>query len=174
VGTGFVGDGYALTALGRLWLKDAGQHSSSDPSRLAEVLAALGRHFGDGYRQRATEAVRCYRTMNYLAACVLAGAAAESILLAVAIAKSGGDEAKVLAQYKTGSGRSRVLSAVVGNVTPGIASQFQNASQVLHHWRDEAAHGTASTITEVEAHTSLSQLLRLAQFTSDHWGKLTA
>jgi hypothetical protein len=112
--------------------------------------------------------------MNYLAACVLAGAAAESILLAVAIAKSGGDEAKVLAQYKTGSGRSRVLSAVVGNVTPGIASQFQNASQVLHHWRDEAAHGTASTITEVEAHTSLSQLLRLAQFTSDHWGKLTA
>jgi hypothetical protein len=174
VGTGFVGDGYALTAFGRRWLKDAAQHPSSDPSRLAEVLSALGEHFGDGYRQRASEAVRCYRTMNYLAACVLAGAAAESILLAVATTKSGGDEAKVLAQYKTAGGRGRVLSTVLNNVGAGVADQFRNASQVLHHWRDEAAHGTATTITEVEAHTSLSQLLRLAQFTSDHWGKLTA
>jgi hypothetical protein len=105
MGTGFVGDGYSVTDFGRLWLKDAAQHPSSDPSRLAEVLQTLGKHFGAGYQQRAAEAVRCYRTTNYLAACVMAGAAAESILLAVAIAKSDGNETKVLATSKSQGGR---------------------------------------------------------------------
>jgi hypothetical protein len=34
--------------------------------------------------------------------------------------------------------------------------------QVLHYWRDDAGHGTATTISEIQAHFSLSQLLRLA------------
>ena len=45
--------------------------------------------------------------------------------------------------------------------------------QVLHYWRDDAAHGNTATITKIEAHASLTQLLRLAQFASDHWDKLT-
>jgi hypothetical protein len=43
-----------------------------------------------------------------------------------------------------------------------------------HHWRDDAAHGMATTISEVEAYASLIQLLRLAQFCSDQWDDLTA
>jgi len=41
-----------------------------------------------------------YRTSNYLASCVMSGAAAESILLAVAIAKVKSEQ-KVLAEYKS-------------------------------------------------------------------------
>jgi hypothetical protein len=36
-----------------------------------------------------------------------------------------------------------------------------------------SAHGMATTILEVEAYASLTQLLRLAQFCSDRWDELT-
>jgi hypothetical protein len=172
INKGFSGDGYSVTAFGRQWLLDAVQRPTSDPGRLAEILQGFAKRFGDGYQQRAAEAVRCYRTTNYLASCAMAGAAAESILLAVAIAKMG-DEHKVLAEYHSSGGRNRTKRRIVGNVAQGLATQFESATQILHYWRDDASHGTFTTISEIEAHTSLSQLLRLAQLASDHWPRLT-
>jgi hypothetical protein len=58
---------------------------SGDPSRMSELFAVFATTYGPGFMQRASEAIRCHRTSNYLAACVMAGAAAESILLAVAM-----------------------------------------------------------------------------------------
>jgi hypothetical protein len=81
------GDGYVLTKFGREWVKQASRRPIVDPSRLSQVLQTFSEHFGDGYAQRATEAVATYRTANYLASCVMAGAAAESILLALAVIK---------------------------------------------------------------------------------------
>jgi hypothetical protein len=169
----FSGDGFSITKFGREWLKDAGQRPIRDPSRLADVLQTFASRFGGGYAQRATEAVRTYRTSNYLASCVMSGAAAESILLAVAIAKEK-NEATVLALYKTSRGRGRVTALITSGVAAGLASQFTTALHVLRFWRDDAGHGTMTTISEVEAHASLMQLLRLAQFTSDNWAALTA
>lgn len=166
------GDVYTITGFGRKWLEQAAHRPVIDPSRLAELLDGFGSKFGDGYRQRATEAVRTYRTNNYLATCVMAGAAAESILLAVAISKFN-DEAKVLREYRTASGRGRITKSIIGNVSAGIASQFEDRLQGMHYWRDDAAHGVMTTISEIEAHTSLTQLLRLAQFSTDHWNQLT-
>jgi len=102
----------------------------------------------------------------------MSGAAAESILLALAVAKEG-DEEKVLATYKTAGGRGRVKANLLAGVTPGLVKQFEAAIQVLHYWRDDAGHGTATSIDEIEAHASLTQLLRLAQIASDHWAELT-
>jgi hypothetical protein len=107
-GRGFQGDGFSLTEFGRSWVQSASQHPPSDPSRFAEVLQPFVGHFGDGFAQRAAEAARCHRTTNYLACCVMAGAAAESILLAVAVAKVS-DEGKVLAEYRGAHGRKRSL-----------------------------------------------------------------
>jgi hypothetical protein len=165
--------GYSITELGRIWLSDAATRPIVDPSRLGQALAKFSSRFGPGYVQRATEAVRTYRTCNYLSACVMSGAAAESILLALAIAKVG-DEAKVLAEYRTSSGRGRVKARVLQGVADGLKRQFEAAAQVLHYWRDDAGHGTMTTIDEIEAHASLTQLLRLAQIASDHWAELTA
>jgi hypothetical protein len=164
-------DSYSITQFGRTWLQEASKRPIIDQSRLAQVLQTFASHFGDGYAQRATEAVSTYRTANYLAACVMAGAAAESILLAIAIRKVG-NEAKVLAEYNTSGGRRRITKRVTNSVTPAIATQFETALQVLHYWRDNAGHGTMTTISEIEAHASLTQLLRLAQFASDHWTQL--
>ena len=167
VGASDYGDkGYSITRFGRIWLKDAATRPIVDPSRLGQTLGKFTK-FGPGYIQRATEAVRTYRTCNYLSACVMSGAAAESILLALAIAKEG-DEEKVLATYKTASGRGRVKAHLLAGVTPGLVKQFEAAIQLLHYWRDDAGHGTATSIDEIEAHASLTQLLRLAQIASAH------
>ena len=166
------GDGYVLTKFGREWVKQASQRPIVDPSRLSQVLQTFSKHFGDGYAQRATEAVATYRTANYLASCVMAGAAAESILLALAIAKEK-NETKVLGEYNTRGGRRSITKLLVRGVTQSVAAQFETALQVLHYWRDDAGHGSMTTISETEAHASLTQLLRLAQFASDHWDVLT-
>jgi hypothetical protein len=169
----FSGDGFSLTAFGQRWLKEASQRPVADPSRLAEVLQTFTPRFGDGYAQRATEAVRTYHTANYLAACVMCGAAAESILLALAIAKSG-DEAKILAEYQSSGGRRKVTQRITGVAAKALGAQLDTALHVLHYWRDDASHGTMTTISEIEAYAGLTQLLRLAQFASDHWDQLTA
>jgi len=169
----FTGDGFSLTGFGREWLRGATSRPIRDPSRLAEVLQRFAPRFGGGYAQRAAEAAQTYRTANYLACCVMAGAAAESILLALAITKVK-DEAKILAEYKTSGGRTKVTKLITSTLAVGLAGQFVTVLQVLHYWRDDAGHGTTTTISETEAHASLTQLLRLAQFASDHWPQLTA
>jgi hypothetical protein len=98
----------------------------------------------------------------------MCGAAAESILLAVAIAKSG-DERATLSTYKTASGRRGVVDSVVGQAVQTIAEAFRSATGLLSYWRDEASHGMASTISEIEAHEGLARLLPFAQFAADNW-----
>lgn len=91
-GPGWNGDGYSVTAHGRAWLQTARDRPPTDPTRFAEVMRPYGSHFGVGFLQRATEAARCYMTSNYFACCAMAGAAAESVLLAVAIKKVGDEQ----------------------------------------------------------------------------------
>jgi hypothetical protein len=167
------GELWSITEFGFQWLVDASKRSYLDMSRLSEIFASFTGRFGPGFAQRAVEAVRTYRTGNYLSACAMVGAAAESILLAVAIAKKG-NEAEVLKMYQNPSGRSRVTTYVTGKSTQSIARQFQAALHILHYWRDDASHGVHTTISEVEAHAALSELIRLGQFASDNWDALSA
>jgi hypothetical protein len=62
----------------------------------------------------------------------MAGAAAESILLAAAIAKSG-DEPKTLKMYDTAGGRSRITTCVTGQVTNAVQREFEAALHILHY-----------------------------------------
>jgi hypothetical protein len=167
------GDHWSITKYGFEWLARATARPFLDMSRMSEVLSGFVPAFGPGFGQRAVEAVRTYRNANYLAACSMAGAAAESILLAVAIAKSG-DEAKVLKTYDAAGGRARVTTQVTGQATNAVQRQFAAALHILHYWRDDAAHGQQTTISEVEAYSAISELLRLAQFASDRWAELTS
>jgi hypothetical protein len=103
------GDHWSITEFGFQWLADASKRPYLDMSQLSEIFVSFTDRFGPGFVQRAVEAVRTYRTGNYLSACAMVGAAAESILLAVAIAKKG-NEAEVLKMYQNSSGRSRVTT----------------------------------------------------------------
>lgn len=52
-----------------------------------------------------------------------------------------------------------------------MRERFVTASSILNFQRDEAARGTRTTITAVEAQFSLAQLLQFAQLTTD-WDTL--
>jgi hypothetical protein len=167
----YSGDGYSITEFGATWLAEPERRTSADPSRMSEIFGSFSKNYGTGFSQRASEAIRCHRTSNYLASCVMAGAAAESILLAVAIAKIE-DEGKVLKEYGKSNGRLAIRRMVTSGLSGSLQRQFDASLQVLHYWRDDAAHGKATAISEVEAHASLTQLLRLAQFSHDNWAEL--
>jgi hypothetical protein len=101
----------------------------------------------------------------------MCGAAAESILLAAAIAKLG--EEKTLKMYATASGRGRIQKSLLGQASEHLQREFNNLSVLLKYWRDEASHGRPASIADNEAYTSLVMLLRLAQFASGKWAELT-
>jgi hypothetical protein len=167
------GNGYSVTALGRSWIEQGAAGALlAGPDRLSQMFGQLSQKLGSGFLQRATEAVRCHASGAYIAFCAMCGAAAESVLLAVAIAKRG-NEAAILASYRTANGRRRVIESVIGQARQAIADPFRSATGLLAYWRDDAAHGVASTITEIEAHEALARLLRFAQFTNDNWDELT-
>jgi hypothetical protein len=167
------GTGYSLTTFGRRWITDDSQQVLLlGPERISELFGKLSERLGSAFLQRATEAGHCHAFGLHVACCAMCGAAAESILLAVAVAKSG-DEAATLASYRTANGRRRVIDSIVGQARQSIADPFRSATGLLSYWRDDAAHGVASTISEIEAHEALARLLRFAQFATDNWGELT-
>ncbi len=135
------------------------------------MLAPYAKRFGPGFHERAQEAVRCYGAHAYLACCALCGAATESILLAAAIAKE--DEKQVLKTYASAAGRSRLQTRLLSHLPKALRNEFNNLSILLRYWRDEAAHGRPSGIADNEAYTSLTLLLRLAQFVEQNWQQLT-
>jgi hypothetical protein len=169
----FSGDTFSITRFGRTWLKDATQRPIADPGRLSHALQEFGARFGGGYAQRATEAVRTHRASNYLAACVMAGAAAEAILLSLATAKMG-DPAKVLVEYNATGGRRRVIKRMGSNAAPALGVQLEGLLAPFVHWHDSAGFATMTSVSEIEARNALTDLLRLAQFVKEHWDELSA
>jgi hypothetical protein len=174
VDEGSGGAGFTVTPSGKAWLAEGGHDEffTTDPERFARMLGPFEKRLGQGFRQRGQEASRCYFAHAYLACCAMCGAAAESVLLAAATAKRGGEEA-VLKEYRTASGRRRVQDSLIGKARKEIAQPFANMMGLLSYWRDDAAHGGLSPISELEAHEALTRLLRLANFVNDNWKELT-
>lgn len=171
---GSAGAGFSVTLFGQKWLSEA-QHDlfvPTEPERLGELLAEY-KDFGPGYHERAQEAIRCYDAHAYLAACVMCGAATESILLAAAIEKSGNEES-VLKRYQARSGRKSLENLLFGKARSEIELVVSNMNGLLKYWRDEAAHGMATGISEAEAFTALGLLLRVAMHVRKYWEEITA
>jgi len=171
---GNAGCGFSLTSAGKEWVEASGHFEfvPTDPGRFSKQLDAFTSRFGDSFQERSQDAIRCYNALAYLACCAMCGAAAESILLAVAIAKSG-DEESVNKEYLASGGRSRIEKRILGQQKKAIADEFRGYLSLLKYWRDSAAHGHRTGIDDGEAYTSLALLLRFAHFVSDRWGELT-
>ena len=171
---GNAGAGYSITPFGWRWLEERGHDDfvPTEPGRFAEMLNHFRDRFGVGFHQRSQEAIRCYGAHAFLACAVMCGAAAESVILATAIAKHG--KAKVLSEYRTASGRRKVENLTVGNARTQIQDEYRGYTTLLKYWRDKSAHGTRSDIQDNEAYTSLAMLLRLCKFADDNWAELTS
>jgi hypothetical protein len=169
------GFGFSLTQAGREWVASgaANDYVPLEPGRFARMLADRGARFGPGFIERSQEAVRAYNALAYLACCAMCGAGAESVVLALAIAKTG-DERKVMDDYAGSGGRGRIERLVISSQDKYVQADFNRYLDLLKYWRDSAAHGKAAGITELEAWTSLVLLLRFAIFAADRWEVLTA
>ncbi len=100
----------------------------------------------------------------------MCGAAAESILLAAAIAKE--NAADVFEIYNGSGGRRRIEKLILGQARQEMREECMGYLTLLKYWRDQAAHGKMSGVTDNEAYTSLALLLRLAIFVEDNWEPL--
>lgn len=168
-----VGNHYALTNYGLQWLQKTNL-SEAVPIEHGRFSQLLGRHdilFGEAYRVRAQEAVRCYEAHTHFACCAMCGAAAESVLLALAFKKMGEQEA--LREYQRSGGRHRIRNRLVSQARNEIQTRFDSYLELLNYWRDESAHGVARSVGEEESFTSLLLLLRFAQLGSNEWNTLT-
>jgi hypothetical protein len=162
------GLGFAITALGQKWL-DEEEHSDlipADPDRFSQLLAQFAERFGPGYEERSSDAVKCYFAHAFRGCCAMCGAAAESILLRIAVAKNG-DEDKVLSMYRTASGRGRVESLVLGQADRRVQKTMRELNGLLKYWRDFTAHGAALGIDDAEASVALLTLVRYASFANE-------
>jgi hypothetical protein len=167
------GNGYSITPRGRIWLTEARSSDvvPTETGRFSKILDGFSDQLGQAYRERSQEALRCYGAHAYLACCAMCGAAAEAILLELAVAKSG-DEEGIIREYLTKGGRGRTENFIVGKKPQQLQEDFRASLTLLKYWRDVAAHGTISSIEETEAFTSLAILLRLARLTSERWDYL--
>jgi hypothetical protein len=167
-------DGYSITVAGSEWFKNSTtRYVPTAPGRYLECLKNPGKVLGAGFLQRASEAAGCHAYENHLACCAMCGAAAESALLATANAKTD-DPARVQREYNKRDGRRNVTKLIFGSSpTSRLANEFESAFNLLTYWRDEAAHGGPSTITQAQAYDALDRLLRLAFFAWDNWTELT-
>jgi hypothetical protein len=142
------------------------------PGALSAALTGYRQRFGNGFYQRAQEAIKCRNAEAWLACCAMTGAAAESVLLALAIAKTG-DEAHVLRTYRQSNGRQRVLNLIVGQVPQPRRDTLTIFSNIISMWRDEAAHGQVTLLGTANADEALRQLLHMCQWVEREWVTLT-
>lgn len=167
------GESFQLTEYGARWIESLSGYEwhPMEHGRLAQLLLARAHRFGEGFRVRSQEAAACYRAHTYLACCTMCGAAAESILLALAIARSG-DEAETLREYRRSDGRSRIERRLLQGQNSYVHQQLPHFLELLKYWRDDAAHGAEVVINEEIAFVSLLLLLRFAAFADDRWDEL--
>lgn len=166
--------GYSLTMRGEAWLTSGedGHLVLLEPGALAAAFGQFRAKFGEGYHQRTQEAIRCRDASAWLATCAMAGAAAESILFAAAIAKTG-DEARILRAYVASKGPRKIPDIVVGRAPDRLARPFRAGMSLLSYWRDVGGHGRVTPVSAAEADQALHQLLTLSQFVFDNWDELT-
>lgn len=167
--------GYSLTVAGREALAnlDATTILIAQPGSLAATFNGYQPFFGDGFHQRAMEAIKCRNAQAWLACCAMVGAAAESVLLAIAITKVG-DEERVRKTYSGNRGRQLVLNMIVGQADAQRRNSLTTFAGIVSLWRDDAAHGRASPIDTSNADEALRQLLHMCQWVAREWDNLTA
>jgi hypothetical protein len=165
--------GYTVTPAGEKWLTENADRPfiPTEPGAVAELLAKHRARFGDGFHERAQEAIRCLERDVFLACCAMCGAAAESILLAAAIEKLGRKTA--VDTYREVLGRSKIEKLVLEGLNQGMRKRISDKLDLLKYWRDDASHGAISDLGEPEARIAVEQLCRLAELADDNWDALT-
>lgn len=158
------GAGFSITAYGKNWLEEdqLDDYVPTEPDQFAKMLEPYATVFGNGFQERAQEAVRCYNAHAFLACCVMAGAAAETILNKVADKLSiTRGEYEFITQT-----RQKKFNASSSDRTKQYLMAF---SDIVKYLRDEGMHHESWETKPEKAYMSLAMLLRLAIFAKGEW-----
>ena len=171
---GVAGADFIVTEYGVKWLSGLSEYDCgpTEYGRFSQLLSNHAQRLGNGYHARSQEAISCYRAQTYLACCAICGAAAESITLALAVAKRG-NEIEILKEYGNSGGRGKIERFLLANQDAHITKNLPNYTSLLNDWRDIAAHGDAPVVGEEEAFTAVMLLLRFARFAEERWESIT-
>jgi len=167
--------GYSLTVAGAEQLDNLDETTGLiyRSGSLQNTFREFADLFGDAFQQRALEAIACRDAGVWLASCVMSGAAAEAVLLAIAIAKTKNED-EVLTIYRRAKGRRDVLNVIIGQAQKHRKDTLKAFTGIIAAWRDEAGHGAATKITTANADEALRQLLHMCQWTRREWEALVA
>jgi hypothetical protein len=154
---------YSITSQGRKWLQEQGEFIYKTPIHFSEILATYDSLFGSGFKQRAQEACSTYLFGCYLSTCVMCGAAAESIILKIAIANEP-DKEEILKEYESRGGTKKIIDRVFGHLEGKHKNAHSTFNDLLKYRRDDSGHGQHIDISEFDAYDSLSRLIWLSKF----------
>ena len=163
---------YSITSQGRKWLLDQGEFIYKTPMHFSEILATFDKLFGDGFKQRAQEACTNYLVGTYLSTCTMCGAAAESIMLKLAIAIQPSKETEILKEYASVSGTKKIIDRLFGQMGNKHKIAHSTFNDLLKYRRDNSGHGQYIKISEFDAYDSLSRLIRLSEFIKDNFSEI--
>jgi hypothetical protein len=172
----FEGTEFRLSSWGMEWVRLTVGSDVPLPhefGRFSEHLRKYDSKLGPVYHNRSQEALTCYRAGAHLAACTMAGAAAEAILLKLASSYLN-DAGQVGSTYRRRDGRTLLLRQLTSKRPKPVQVAIESFSEVIAYWRDDAAHASDAPIDEPEAFTTLLILLRFAIFADNRWSELTA
>lgn len=173
LGVNTLNEGFSLTEFGIAWLSRIDEHDliPSSTDKLSQLFDSFQPLFGKNYFKRIKEAVNCYQTGNYLACCVMCGAATESILLSVAFKMN--DETVVLKEYFSSRGRSKIENMLFNKAPDHIRKIYPQFTGLIAYWRDETGHGHDSDVDNNEAFVALIAVVRFANFIKQHLCEIT-
>jgi hypothetical protein len=161
--------GYTLTGQGLKWVQaNTSEFLYKSPSHFSEILDKFSNLYGDGFKSRSQEACSAYSVGLYFSACAMSGAAAESIMLKVAILKQDKSEDEILQSYESRNGVKWILDYVTGKARKEIRERLGIFSQLIKYRRDSSSHGKALEINEFDAYDSVSRLIWLSIFIKDN------
>jgi hypothetical protein len=83
-----------------------------------------------------------------------------------------GAEVESLRIYSSRDGGGKTEDIVTKGQPDHVIRTFRGYMDLLKYWRDEAAHGIASELSDDEAYASLMLLARLAGFAGDHFAPM--
>lgn len=161
---------FTLTESGRQQLLDASAQGLVTVAGAA-IVKELEQHtarFGEAFIERVKDAVTSHSAGAHLACCAMCGAAAETILLSLAIAL-GGDEDEVLKEYLSRSGRAALMKRIKARLSHSDSLQLETYAKPLDYWRDAASHGLPARVLSGTAFQNLQLVRHLAHFVAGRW-----
>lgn len=165
-----IGGRFSLTKDGRQQLRAAAAHGlvAVAGSAIVSELEPHARLFGEAFIERVVDAVTSHGAGAHLACCAMCGAAAETVLLALAIALGGPVEA-VMNEYRASSGRRALMRRIRNGLPSTASSQIESYAKPLDYWRDAASHGLPARVLSGTAFQNLQLVRQLANFVAELW-----